>query len=129
SRLEGATKQLGIPILITGSTHAQLPRTFATRRLCQVRVLGTAGAVVIYELQGETATPEWLAQKDTYEAALALYEAGEWAKASQTLVPLLQEAGQQARYDRPTLRLLRRAGECLEAPPAVFDPVMELTSK
>jgi adenylate cyclase len=129
SRLEGATKQFGIPILVSGLTHARLPNTFATRRLCQVRVVGTAEAVVIYELQGETATPEWMTQRDTYEAALALYEAGEWAKASQTLVPLLQQAGQQARYDKPTLRLLRCAGECLETAPEVFDPVMELTTK
>jgi adenylate cyclase len=130
SRLEGATKQLGIPILVSGSTQAQLPASFATRRLCQVRVMGTAGAVILYELQGETATLEWLAQRDTYEAALALYEAGEWAKASQALVPLLlQHAAQQAHYDKPTLRLLRRAGECLETPPDAFDPVMEFTSK
>jgi adenylate cyclase len=129
SRLEGATKQLGIPVLISGSTQAQLPHTFATRRLCQVRVMGTAGVVVLYELQGEAATPDWLTQRDTYEAALALYEAGAWAKASQTLVPLLQQAGQQGQYDKPTLRLLRRAGECLETPPQAFDPVMELTSK
>ena len=50
SRVEGATKQFHIPALITGSTRALLGDSFATRRLCKVRVGGIAGAVDLYEL-------------------------------------------------------------------------------
>ena len=67
SRVEGATKHLKTPILITGSTRAQIGDAFAMRRLCQVRVVGIQGAVDLYELHGETASPEWLADRDAYE--------------------------------------------------------------
>ena len=70
SRVEGATKHLKVPVLITGSTRAELGDAFATRRLCQVRVVGIHGAVELYELHGETASPEWLADRDAYEKAL-----------------------------------------------------------
>ncbi len=129
SRVEGATKQLGVPILITGSTHAQLGSALITRRLCQVRVVGIAGAVVLYELLGETASPEWMTRRNTYESALGFFESRQWAKACQTLMPLLELAENQTSYDNPTLKLMRRAWECLESPPEVFDPVLELYSK
>jgi adenylate cyclase len=129
SRVEGATKQFGLPILITGSTHAQLGNALPTRRLCQVRVVGIGGAVVLYELQGEAASPDWMARRDAYESALALYESRHWSKACQTLLPLLELAEQKAQYDSPTLKLMKRAWECLEAPPEPFDPALELASK
>jgi adenylate cyclase len=129
SRVEGATKQLGMPVLITGSTRAQLGNVLMTRRLCQVRVVGIAGAVELYELQGETASPDWLTRRDRYENALALFEARQWAKACQTLLPLLELTEHQTHYDNPTLKLMRRAWECLESLPDPFDPVLELYSK
>jgi adenylate cyclase len=127
SRVEGATKQLGVPILITGSTHAALGGGFATRRLCRVRVVGIAGEVDLHELHAEQATPEWLAHRDTYETGLVQYESGLWAEACRTLYPLL--AGQQGNFDLPTLALVGRSIECLKAVPAAFDPVVELSSK
>ena len=72
SRVEGATKQFDIPVLITGSMRALLGDSFATRRLCKVRVVGIAGAVDLYELYAEGAPVEWLARRDQYESALAL---------------------------------------------------------
>ncbi len=70
SRVEGATKEFKTPILITGSTRAQLGDAFAVRRLCQVRVVGIQGAVDLYELHGETASQEWSADRDVFEKAL-----------------------------------------------------------
>ena len=35
SRVEGATKHLGVSLLITGSTRKLLGNSFATRRLCR----------------------------------------------------------------------------------------------
>jgi len=127
SRVEGATKHFGIPALITGSTRALLGDQFATRRLCRVRVVGVSGAVDLYELHAESATPEWLAHRDTYENALALFEAGEWAAACRAIYPLL--AGQEGRYDFPSLDLVVRSIECLKNPPKDFDGVVELSSK
>jgi adenylate cyclase len=138
SRVEGATKHLNVPILITGSTRAQIgdgDAQFAVRRLCQARLVGIQGAVDLYELHGETASPEWLADRDLYEKALRLYESGQWLKACQTLLPLLERgdsAGATAHFDVPTLKLMNRAWACLENPPEPaiqFDPVLELSTK
>src|SRR5262249_3914585 len=76
SRVEGATKQLRVPVLITGNTHAQLGGQFATRRLCRVRVLGLRDPIDLYELNAESPTEEWLQRRDAYEKALAMFEAG-----------------------------------------------------
>jgi adenylate cyclase len=127
SRVEGATKQLGVGLLFTGSTFERLGESFATRRLCQARVMGIAGGVDLHELNAGIASPDWLARRESYERALALYEAGRWSEACQALYPLLNT--DSGSYDLPGLTLLSRAVECLKAPPLVFDPVFELRSK
>ncbi len=126
SRVEGATKQLGIPIMLTGSTHAQLGNGFATRRLCRARLPGIDGATDLYELHAETATEEWQEWQMTYERGLALYEAGRWLEACRTLHTLL--FGDVA-HDRPTLMLLSRATKALQEPPEPFDAVIDLEHK
>jgi len=126
SRVEGATKQLRIPIILTGSSHAQLGDDFATRRLCRVRLAGIDGATDLYELHAETATEEWQEWHLTYERGLALYEAGRWLEACRTLHTLLFG---DAEHDRPTLMLLARATKNLLEPPEPFDAVIDLEHK
>jgi len=127
SRVEGATKHLGVGLLITGSTRERLDQTFATRRLCRARVFGIAGEVELHELHAESESSAWQARRETYEHALALYENGKWSEACQALFPLLTRAS--GTYDLPSLTLLGRAVECIKAPPSHFDPVLELKSK
>jgi adenylate cyclase len=126
SRVEGATKQLGIPIILTGSTHAQLGDDLATRRLCRARLPGIEGATDLYELHAETATAEWQEWHLTYERGLALYEAGRWLEACRTLHTLLFG---ESEHDRPTLMLLSRATQHLQEPPQPFDLVIDLGQK
>jgi adenylate cyclase len=126
SRVEGATKQLGIPIIITGSAHAQLGDRFATRRLCRVRLVGIDGVTELHELHGESVTEDWQEWNATYERGLALYEAGRWLEACRTLQTLLFA---DAEHDRPTLMLLSRATKALQEPPEPFDAVIELGQK
>src|SRR5262249_24259108 len=120
-RVQDATRRFGQPILMTGSVQRYLPDTFATRRLCQARLLPGTDPVALYELRGVTASAEWLGDRDVYESALMQYEFGQWARACATLVPLLEEADRQERYDAPTLQLMRLACQCLETEPAPFD--------
>jgi adenylate cyclase len=127
SRVEGATKQLCVPILITGSTHDHLGNAFATRRLCRVRVVGIEGTVDLHELHSAEIVPDWQYRRDLYESALSLFESSRWTEACKTLYPML--AGQEGRYDLPTLSLVGRAIECLKSTPADFDPVLQLTAK
>jgi hypothetical protein len=92
-----------------------------------VRVVGISDPVELYELKAESVTPEWLEWRDTYENALTLFEAGKWVECCRSIYPLLQEG--QSNFDLPCLNLISRALDCLKAPPKVFDPVVDLTSK
>lgn len=127
SRVEGATKALGVPVLITGATHSQLADPFATRRLCTVRVVGIETPVSLYELRGETAPADWLLERDAYEAALTQYEQGHLSEACRALFPILEvRAG---RYNKAALTLVSRAVEHLRSPTPEFDPVIPLDQK
>ena len=127
SRVEGATKALGVPVLVTGRTHALLGNTFATRRLCQVRVVGIDTPVDLFELHGGEAPAGWLAGRDAYESALALYEQGRLSEACRALFPLLET--HDGRYDKPALTLAARAIDGLRAGASAFDPVIVLEGK
>jgi adenylate cyclase len=127
SRVEGATKQLGVPVLITGATHSKLGESFATRRLCAVRVVGIEAPVVLFELHGETDQPRWASARDAYEIALSHYERGQFSEACRALFPLLD--GADGHHDRPTLILAARALDGLQAPTQVFEPVFVLDTK
>jgi adenylate cyclase len=117
SRVQDATKKLGIPLLITASTREQLPASLYTRRLGQVLLADVEIPMVLYEFHGESATPEWILRRDTYDKALALFESKQWAQACQMLAPLVEA-------DLPSIKLLRRAQECMERRPDPFDPVI-----
>jgi adenylate cyclase len=128
SRVEGATKHLGVPLLITGSTHAALgAHDFATRRLCRIEVVGIAEDVDLYELHAATVDPAWRAWRDLYETGLHRFEAGKLAQAFRILHGLLE--GQQGHYDLPTLTLVGRAIEHLKDPTSPFRSVLKLQSK
>jgi adenylate cyclase len=127
SRVEGVTKQLGVPLLLTRSTHDKLDGAFATRRLCQVRVVNIDAPVTLFELHGETAPPDWAAMRDAYEAALAQYEEGNFPLSCRTLFPLLDDPDMGR--DQPSILLASRAIEGLKSNRRAFDPVMTLDSK
>ncbi len=129
SRVQDATKKLGLPLLITDATRASLPPEMAVRRLGRVHLPGVQEPVVLHELHGRNAPLQWQARRDTYELALEQYERREWAKACQSLVPLLQLFEQDGHQDGPTLKLMRRAGECLETRPDPFDAIIEVSTK
>jgi hypothetical protein len=75
----------------------------------------------------DAATAEWLAMKDGYEHALALFEAGNFTGSLRALYTLL--AKQEDHHDVPSLNLIGRAVEFLRSPPEHFDGILELGSK
>jgi hypothetical protein len=87
------------------------------------------GSAFAYEFFGEHDSPEWLSRCDTYEEALTRYEGGQWSRACQTLMPLLDAEGHGTVYDAPTLKLMRRAWECLETRPDPSDPIIAVSTK
>lgn len=127
SRVESATKQMGVPLMITGSTQQQISDQFAVRRLGQVQVVGIHQPVDFFELHAEEAEPEWAKHRDAYERALALYEAGKFGDACRVVYPIL--AGQEGHYDVPSLNLVMRSVEGIKDPPNPFDGVLKLPEK
>lgn len=124
SRVQGATKYLKVPSIITGSTRALLDDSFLTRRLCRVRVVNIVEPVDLHELDCGT-DPEPRERFGRYEEALAAFDAGNFSAAAQLLGNLLAVWP----ADGPSLVLLSRSVDCMIREPADFSPVWELPGK
>ncbi|MBI1832119.1 MAG: adenylate/guanylate cyclase domain-containing protein, partial [Planctomycetes bacterium] len=124
SRVQGATKYLKTPLMITEATRRGLDDRFATRRLCQARLFHMAEPVTLFEL-ADPSRPGWENLKRNYEDALQQFSGGEIRPACRILGRLIPEHP----HDGPSLLLLSRAVACLVEPPAAFDPVMMLEGK
>jgi adenylate cyclase len=126
SRVQGATKHLKCPLLITRATRERLGPEFAVRRLGTARVVNMAEPVTLYELYAGDASSSWLALRDAYEEALSLFERGQAAEALRILGPLL--ATPEGLGDGPSLLLAQRALNMLLSGPEQ-DPLYVLPSK
>jgi len=85
-------------------------RGLSSRAACaRCASFGIQGAVTLFELHGETASPEWLAFRDRYEEPpWPCTSPDSGSKPVQALLPLL-EPGQDARaYDHATLKLMKQ---------------------
>ena len=90
SRVEGATKRLGVPLLITEQTRRLLPPSIFTRRCLRAQLSGAASPVDLYEVPRGPLSPEQISRMRGYEEALALFESGDLATASDHLVAMMQ---------------------------------------
>jgi adenylate cyclase len=124
SRVQGATKFVGVPLLVTGATRAKIDGEFATRRLTKVKVVNIAEPVDLVELAADPPAG-WDELRDGYEAALADFEAKRLHDATRKLGSLLSAYPN----DGPSLLLLTRAVQCLQPNCPPFDPVWVLPGK
>ena len=124
SRVQGATKFVRTPLVITGATAQQIGSQFPTRRLCSVEVVNIAEPIDLYELRA-AADQAWADLKARYESALAAYEQAEFHTATRILGNLLTEYPD----DGPTVILLSRAVEMLAQGRQDFSPVWRLAGK
>jgi adenylate cyclase len=103
SRIEAATKVLGVPCLVSETTTALLSQNWPLRRIGRVRLTGMAEPVTLFELGLCPEEPAaWDARKAAYEQAVAQFEAGQTAAALQAALQLQQAFPQ----DGPTRWLL-----------------------
>jgi adenylate cyclase len=123
SRVQGATKYLKVPVLITGAVAERLSETFRTRRLCQLEVVNIADPVTVYQL-GEPQSEDWAGLKETYEQALGHFEKREFRTTAHLLGELLTQ-----RDDGPALTLMQRAVTYLVEEPKQFSAVWKLADK
>ena len=124
SRVQGATKYVRSRILVTDATRSRMGSGFASRRVCQVRVVNIAEPVVLHEL-GRTDDAGWGDLQQAYEGALSAFENRDFHEAAHLLAGLLQTRPD----DGPSLLLLSRVANCLVSTDAVFNPCWDLPGK
>jgi adenylate cyclase len=124
SRVQGATKYLRLPVLMTGATRAKLDVACPTRRLTRVQVVNIDEPVELVQLAADLPTG-WDELREGYESALADFEAGRTLDAIRRLGPLLAAHPD----DGPSLLLLTRAVQARQPNAGPFDPVWVLPGK
>lgn len=124
SRVQGATKYVRSRILVTDATRSQMGAGFASRRVCQVRVVNIAEPVVLHEL-GRTDDAGWDELQQAYEGALSAFENRNFHQAAHLLGGLLQTRPD----DGPSLLLLSRVANCLVSADGDFNPCWDLPGK
>ena len=124
ARVQGATKLVGCPLLVTKGTAELLKGAYPLRRLCTATTVNIAEPVDFYELP---VAPDavWPKLKEQYEQALALFEQTQFRQAMALLINL---AGDHP-TDVPTMNLLQRSMACFQNPLPKFDPVWHLKAK
>jgi len=123
SRVQGATKYLMSPMLITGETRELIGDDFTGRRLCDIRVVNIEKPVSIFELRQTSADCDTQLMRP-YEEALRHFEHGNFRKAIGILANVLNDWPE----DGPSLLLLSRAVEAITAT-GDFSPVWVLPGK
>lgn len=124
SRVQGTTKYVRAPLVITEATAKCAGEEFPKRRLCSVEVVNIAEPVMLYELCGDP-KEDWSILKQRYESALKLFEQGDFREAVHILAHLLSDFPE----DGPSVLLLSRAVDMLAQEPEHFTPVWKLEGK
>jgi adenylate cyclase len=124
SRVQGATKYLRVPLMITGSTRRHLDDSYLVRRLCTVRVVNIVEPVELYELD-DAGGDDRRALFTAYDDARSAFDEGRFAVAARALGDLLGRFPN----DGPSLLLLSRAVENMLDEPKDFSPVWQLPGK
>ncbi|MSP42994.1 MAG: GAF domain-containing protein [Alphaproteobacteria bacterium] len=129
SRLEGATKQYGVPILISQFTVADLRHPVNLREIDLIRVKGKDNPVAVYEALDHF-TPDIFPNLDetvaAFNAGMQHYRARQFSAAQEHFSDALRwHPG-----DRPSQIFLERCVTFLQAPPpADWDGVWTMTEK
>ncbi|MCB2065251.1 MAG: adenylate/guanylate cyclase domain-containing protein [Erythrobacter sp.] len=131
SRLEGLTKQYGVPIMIGGSMAERLPG-FALLELDRVRVVGRDTPATVVALMGDEGMAGQAAFRELAEAhaaVLVAYRAQDWATASTRLAQTREHYrvfGIPGLHDLLAERIARLRDN---PPPADWDGVFTATEK
>ncbi len=124
SRVQGATKYLKAPAIVTAATRSRLGSEFVVRRLCKVRVVNIQEPIELYELRGPVDS-NWPTIREKYERAVSQFEQRDFPAAADTLRQLLTANP----ADRPAQVLLSRITAFLANPDVEFQEAWELPGK
>jgi adenylate cyclase len=117
SRVQGMTRFLKVPLLVTGETRAALGPEFLARRVCQARVVNIGQPVALYEVAtADSGDAEFF---QASEAALVALEEQRFPEAARMAGELLgRHPG-----DGPLQLVLSRAAVAILEDGKGFDPV------
>lgn len=124
SRLQSATKQIGVGCLASAATIESAGFATQSRRIAKLNVVGIEQAADVFELSNSD-NARWRVMAEQYESALQNYERQDFGQAAQQLGEILRENP----TDRPSMLLLSRTLEQLTNPSEEFSPVWSLTRK
>lgn len=124
ARLESATKQYGVDILISETVHEQVKDGFVTRSADLVQVKGKTIPVALFTVLTDN-TQSAPAGLEEYEQGIALYRSGDFASAHSCF----RDAAQSGLNDYLTAEYLKRCARLIEHPPESWTGVYTLTSK
>jgi adenylate cyclase len=120
SRVESATKTVGVPCLLTEATRSQLAVDLPVRRICQARLPGMQEPIALFELGVYDPSDAWLALRRDYEAALEQFERAEYQRCRDTCSKILAHQS-----DPPTAWLDASAQLRIDAGFSTPDPVFQ----
>jgi len=127
SRLEGATKQYGVQLIVSEATRYAVPE-YLYRELDRVRVKGKDQPVIIFEPLGlrETKADDILGEVAHYEQALGHYRHQRWEVAKEELAKLQEKYSNCQLYQLYT----ERVEHFIKNPPGEdWDGVYTFTTK
>ena len=124
SRLQSATKQLGVDCVASEATVIAAQQQSDCRRLTKLSVVGIEQAIDVYEVMNNP-TDSSRTLSRSYELALADFEAQNFGEAARRIGELFRTH----RDDRPCKKLLVRAVKELDEPSENFSPIWNLTQK
>jgi len=117
SRLEGANKEYGTTILLSGDTRAAVS-TLAFREVDRVQVVGRAQPINIFTPLPDGAA---MSSETVYTSALALYRKGQFEAATNAFTTL--------NGDPIAIAMARRARSLAKSPPLSWDGSTILATK
>ena len=124
SRVEGASKYYGVPILHTRAVNERLDDSFLSRQLDRIRVSGKMEYAEVFHLMNKSPDQQQLAEQ--FQAAIDNYFAMDFRAARKQFEGILSGFPD----DKPARIMLERCGSFLEQPPAGdWDGVYQATSK
>ena len=125
ARLESATKQYGVDLLISDSLRAHLGPDFLCRTADLVKVKGKNEPVAVFTLLGKTASTPPPAGLTDFETGIQLYRTGDFT----TAITEFQKAATAGLNDTLTTTYLDRCQDLIDHPPETWDGTYTLKSK
>jgi adenylate cyclase len=124
SRLEGATKEYGLDLLISDAVQQRAAPRFICRSVDLVRVKGKSKPVEVFTVLGprEMAGPAGL---DHFEDGMRRYREGRFDEALQAF----ERAASAGMNDYLTEVFIKRSHDLMEHPPDAWDGVYTMTKK